>query len=83
MTRPDEFSKKATVTVGLVVWIAGISFSMGMLYKGHQDHTKDIRGAREYTQQEVDGLRADWERDKKEQDGKILRLESLVFDRLR
>ena len=75
MTTPDEFSKKATVTVGLVIWIATISFSMGMLYARITDHTKDIKAARQYVEQEVGGLRSDWERDKKEQDRRLIKLE--------
>ena len=83
MTTPDEFSRKTTVTVGLIAWIAGVSFSMGVLYARINDHSKDIKGARDYTKQEVDGLRNDWMMDKERQDQEIKRLESLVFDRLR
>ena len=55
MTTPDEFSNKKTVTIGLIVWVAAISFSMGMIYARIVDHTKDINGAREFTEQEVGG----------------------------
>ena len=72
---PAEFSKKATVTVGLIVWIAMISFSMGVLYAKIQDHTKDIQEARKYVEQEVGGLRADWERDRALQNSRLNKLE--------
>ena len=72
---PDEFSSKATVTIGFIIWIAIISFSMGILYAKIVDHTEQIHQARDYTTQEVDGLRADWERDRKEQDRRLQILE--------
>lgn len=72
---PKEFDIKGTVTLGFIVWIAMISFSMGILYAKITDHTEQIIKAREYTTQEVDGLRADWERDRKEQECRMELLE--------
>lgn len=76
MTTPDEFSKKQTVTIGLIVWVAAISFSMGMIYARIVDHTKDIKAARDFTEQEVGGLRADWERDRQDKNRRLELLES-------
>jgi len=76
MTTPKEFDIKGTFTMGFIVWIAIISFSMGILYAKIMDHTSQITKAREYTTQEVDGLRADWERDRKEQDRRLEILEN-------
>jgi hypothetical protein len=86
MGLPSDFNTKIPVTIGLIIWVAIISFSMGMLYKGHVDADKRIEDnkeytkeqidkAREYTTQEIEGLRADWERDKKEQERRLVKLE--------
>lgn len=78
MGTPDEFSAKKTITIGFIVWIAAISFSMGMIYARIMDHSKDIGKAREFAEQEVNGLRADWERDRKDQNERISKIENKV-----
>ena len=72
---PKEFEKSHLVSLGLIIWVAAISFSMGMIYKSIVDHTDMISKAREFTQQEVDGLRADWERDRVMQNERLKQLE--------
>ena len=75
MGLPKDFDNKITVTIGLLIWVAMISFSLGMLYKGHIDLKEEIKAAREYTTQEVQGLRNDWDRDREEQNRRIILLE--------
>jgi len=62
----EEFKHKMPLTIGAIVWIAAISFSMGMLYSDNMNMAKKIitdkKDARDYTEQEVGGLRSDWER---------------------
>lgn len=73
MGLPDDFNKKTTVTISLLIWIAGVSFSMGMIYAKINDNEKEhavMIGDRksgdnevvDFVIQEVGGLRADWER---------------------
>ena len=71
MGLPKDFDQKIPVTIGLIIWVAIISFSLGMLYKGNIDLKEEILAAREYTKQEIDGLRADWDRDRKAQEKQI------------
>ena len=66
MSLPSDFDKKTTVTLGLIIWIAGVSFSMGMIYKSIIDNDKEHVQIKEYIEQEVGGLRSDWERENKE-----------------
>ncbi len=80
MSTPDEFSKKQVVSIGLIVWVAAISFSMGMIYARIVDHTKDIQGARNFTDQEVGGLRSDWDRDRQEQNRRLDKIETKLFN---
>lgn len=75
MGLPRDFDTKVPVTIGLIIWVAIISFSLGMLYKGSIDLKEEIISSRNYTSQEVDGLRADWERDREEQNRRITLLE--------
>lgn len=71
---PEEFNNKLnSVSVGLLVWLAGIAFSLGVLYtKVIDTDTKVI--------DEVSGLRADWERDRKEQDRRLEKLEEVYYN---
>ena len=75
MSLPSDFDKKTTVTLGLIIWIAGVSFSMGMIYKSIIDGEKERNSIKDYVKQEVDGLRSDWERDRKEQNRRLIKLE--------
>ena len=61
MSLPSDFDKKTTVTLGLIIWIAGVSFSMGMIYKSIIDNDKEHIQIKEYIQQEVGGWDRDWE----------------------
>ena len=70
-----NLAKKKVLSIGVIVWVASMAFSMGMIYARINDHTKDIQSAREYTEQEVSGLRSDWDRDRIEQNKRIERLE--------
>ena len=58
MSLPSDFDKKTTVTLGLIIWIAGVSFSMGMIYKSIIDNDKEHIQIKEYIEQEVGGLRS-------------------------
>ena len=66
MGEPEDFKKKTTVTYGLIIWVGIMAGSMGYLYASmnHNDRQAEKNAAdnRLYTEQEVGGLRADWER---------------------
>ena len=76
MSLPSDFDKKTTVTLGLIIWIAGVSFSMGMIYKSIIDNDKEHIQIKEYVEQEVGGLRSDWERESKEVQRRLIKLEN-------
>ncbi len=76
MGLPKDFDQKIPVTIGLIVWIAIMSFSLGVLYKSTIDLADEIIDAKAYTTQEVDGLRSDWEMDRKEQNRRLEKLEN-------
>lgn len=76
MSLPSDFDKKTTVTLGLIIWIAGVSFSMGMIYKSIIDNDKEHLQIKEYIEQEVGGLRSDWERESKEVHRRLIKLEN-------
>lgn len=76
MSLPSDFDKKTTVTLGLIIWIAGVSFSMGMIYKSIIDNDKEHIQIKEYVEQEVGGLRSDWERESKEVHRRLIKLEN-------
>ena len=72
---PEEFSKKlSSVSIGFLVWIAMIAFSLGVLYTKVIDTDAKVVD-------EVSGLRSDWERDKAEQDRRISKLEDIIFSK--
>ena len=75
MGLPSDFDKQTTVTISLLVWIAIVSCSMGMIYKSIIDGEKERNTIKDYVKQEVDGLRSDWERDRKEQNRRLIKLE--------
>ena len=75
MGLPSDFNKQTTVTISLLIWIAIVSFSMGMIYKSIIDGEKERNAIKDYVKQEVDGLRSDWERDRKEQNRRLIKLE--------
>lgn len=76
MSLPSDFEKKTTVTITLLVWIAGVSFSMGMIYKSIIDNDKEHVQIRNYVDQEIGGLRSDWERDRAEQNRRLIKIEN-------
>ena len=75
MGLPSDFNKQTTVTISLLIWIAGVSFSMGMIYKSIIDNDKEHVKIEEHIEQEVGGLRSDWERDRAEQNRRLILLE--------
>lgn len=64
----EDFKNKIPVTIGLLIWIATISFSLGALYTRVMDLNEKLVD-------EVGGLRADWDRDRVEQNKRIEKLE--------
>lgn len=75
MSLPNDFNKQTTVTISLLIWIAGMSFSMGMIYAKFLSNTDEHISIRSYIEQEVGGLRSDWERDRAEQNRRLILLE--------
>jgi hypothetical protein len=75
MSLPNDFNKQTTVTISLLIWIAGMRFSMGMIYAKFLSNTAEHTSIREYVEQEVGGLRSDWDRDRVEQDRRLINLE--------
>ena len=72
---PEEFSKKLPpVTIGFIVWIGIIAFSLGVLYTKVIDTDAKVID-------EVGGLRSDWERDKKEQDRRLEKIEEYIYSK--
>jgi len=72
---PEEFGKKlSSVSIGFLVWIAMIAFSLGVLYTKVIDTDAKVVD-------EVSGLRSDWERDKAEQDRRLEKLEDLIYSK--
>lgn len=63
---PDEFREKKVVSIGLVAWAVVIAFNLGVLYATmlatRDDVSNNKTTAKEYVEQEVGGLRSDWER---------------------
>ena len=66
MGEPDEFKKRMSVTWGLAIWALSMAFSMGFIYSNMIANDRQVEKnavqAHEFTEQEVGGLRADWER---------------------
>ena len=63
---PDEFKEKKVVSFGLVAWAVVIAFNLGVLYATmvatRDDVENNKQAAKDYVEQEVGGLRSDWER---------------------
>lgn len=66
MSQPEEFKEKFKMSWGLYVFSLLLAFNIGILYATMLSSKEDIvnnkKAARDYTEQEVGGLRADWER---------------------
>lgn len=61
----SESMQKVTVSIGLLIWIAIVSFSMGMIYTNIIDAEKERNSNKKYLEGEIQGLRSDWERENK------------------
>lgn len=55
---PDEFKEKRPISLGFVIWVGILCFSLG-------GFTVGITGLKGMIVDEVSGLRADWERNNK------------------
>lgn len=64
----DDLKHKIPVSIGLIIWIACISFSLGALYTRVMDLNEKLID-------EVGGLRTDWERDRLQQNERLNKLE--------
>lgn len=72
---PEEFGKKLPpMTLGFMIWVAMIAFSLGVLYTKVIDTDSKVVD-------EVGGLRSDWERDKAEQDRRLEKLEDIIYNK--
>lgn len=79
MSLPSDFNKTTVVSYALIVWVAGISFALGRQFAKIEDAEKERQDIRNYVEQEVGGLRSDWERDKKIKEQEIRDLNKKVF----
>lgn len=82
---PEEIQK---IKIGntpflTVLWYIGIGFIIGGLITKQIDTNEMVinnrESAKEYTEQEVGGLRADWERENKEVHRRLNKLENKHF----
>jgi len=72
---PEEFGRKLPpMTLGFIIWVAMIAFSLGVLYTKVVDTDRLVVD-------EVGGLRSDWERDKSEQDRRLEKLEDFIYNK--
>ena len=66
MSSPEELKEKRPISMGLVAWAVILAFNLGVIYatilSAQKDIINDAKAAKEYTEQEVGGLRSDWER---------------------
>ena len=72
MGMPDEFKEKKSLSMGFVAWAVVIAFNLGVLYATMMATREDVfnnkKAAKEYVEQEVGGLRSDWERQNKQEE---------------
>ena len=84
MGEPEDFKQKVSVTAGLIVWVGLMCGSMGFLYAQmlHNDKQSQQNAIdnRLYTEQEVGGLRSDWERDREQMLKRIEFLEKYHYE---
>ena len=66
----DDFKHKIPVSISLLIWIAIVSFSMGGLYTRVMDLNEKMVD-------EIGGLRADWDRDRIQQNERLNKLEEI------
>lgn len=66
MSTPSEFNEKKPMSLGLIAWAVVIAFNLGVLYATMMATREDVadnkKAAKDYVEQEVGGLRSDWER---------------------
>lgn len=60
------------IPIPVVAWLVGVAFTLGGLWIKVQDNDKRI-------EDEVGGLRADWERDRISQEDRLDRIEERVL----
>lgn len=58
----SEKDKKVTVTIGLIMTLVAAAFFLGTLWEKNQSLQSEVKGSKDFTEQEVGGLRSDWER---------------------
>lgn len=79
VSTPDEFKKKMNVSIGFVAWAVAVAFFVGRTTKAQDDLEKSLERRTKQLEtrfkEEVDGLRADWERDRKAQEKRLDKLE--------
>ena len=63
---PEEFKEKKNLSIGVVAWAVVIAFNLGVLYTTMMTTRENVesnkKAAKDYVEQEVGGLRSDWER---------------------
>ena len=77
-----EISKETRVKMplGTIVALCVACLSLGGTISKVLSHSEDIDNARKYTEQEVSGLRSDWERRNKDVEKRLDKLEGLVLE---
>jgi hypothetical protein len=82
MGEPEELKQTTKVSYGLILWAVCIAASMGYLYSSmhfnDRQAEKNAVDNRLYTEQEVGGLRSDWERQNKIDLGRFIKLEERI-----
>lgn len=68
---PKDFDRQIRVSIALLVWVAIIAFNLGMLYSR-------VFAIEDKMVDEIGGLRADWERDRAEQNRRLENIENKV-----
>jgi hypothetical protein len=62
----EEFKERKSFSIGFIAGGLAIAFNIGFIYANmlaaDKEIIKNAKQAKEYTEQEVGGLRADWER---------------------
>ncbi len=75
----EELKEKKSFSIGLLVGGLAIAFNIGFIYANMLAADKEIikneKQASSYTEQEVGGLRSDWERQNKITDDRLKELE--------
>jgi len=75
MTTPKEFDIRGTFSISLIVSLIVASFVVGGIVSRLLSQEDDIKASKDYTTQEVGGLRSDWERKNDEYERRLQNLE--------